>query len=469
MKLSSVLLSTALLTPSSFFCQTLKSEKQASKKNVLLIMADDMNWVLGCYGHKQIKTPNIDALAEHSIRFNKAYCQVSVSNPSRSSLLTGLRPDKTGIYGNNYSVRELHPDVVTMPQYFKENGYWTGVTGKIFHFGNDDEKSWTWIQPWNPDSLGEKSKDHRWRFSEEKTTKGEGGHVGKERWMNWRAVESGLLQDDRTANFAMEQINSLSKDQAFFFGVGFIRPHDAFYAPKRFFDLYPIESMQLPAQDETYPIPESAYGWKPWLKSFKTMNDLEKKELMRAYFAGVSYMDEQVGKVITALKQKGLYDNTIIVFMGDNGYHQWEKNWFAKCTVWELSARVPLIISTPEGREHPAVCDRVVELLDLCPTLVELAGLNPIPGRDGRSLLPLIKNPALPEKRWKGKAFTQFGETRSVRTDQFRYCEWGSVDEALFDHISDPDEKINLAKDPKYKDLIQKFRSELKQKAGFGK
>jgi arylsulfatase A-like enzyme len=277
-----------------------------------------------------------------------------------------------------------------------------------------------------------------------------------------------LLQDDRTADFALEQINLLSKEKPFFFGVGFIRPHDLFFAPKRFFDMYPVESMQLPAQDESYPIPESAYGWKPWLKSFKALNQQDKKELMRAYYAGVSYMDEQVGKVIAALKQKGLYDNTIIVFMGDNGYHQWEKNWFAKCTVWELSARVPLIISTPENRSKPTVSNRVVELLDLCPTLVELAGLTAMPGRDGRSLVPLMKNPTMYDKKWNGKAFTQFGETRSVRTDRWRYCEWGKSDEALFDHKNDPDEKINLATNPKYQKLIKQFRLELQQKAGYG-
>ena len=190
---------------------------------------------------------------------------------------------------------------------------------------------------------------------------------------------------------------------------------------------------------------------------------------MLAYYAGVSYMDEQVGKVIAALKNKGLYDNTIIVFLGDNGYHQWEKNWFAKCTVWELSARVPLIISTPESRNKPTVSNRVVELLDLCPTLVELAGLTAMPQRDGRSLVSLMKNPTMNDKKWKGKAFTQFAETRSIRTDRWRYCEWGRSDEALFDHNNDPDENVNLATNPKYQKLIKQFRLELKQKAGYGK
>lgn len=469
MKYSKSILLPLSILPLSIFCQQNKSVNQPLKKNVLFIMADDLNWVLGCYGHKQIKTPNIDALAAQAIKFNNAYCQVSVSNPSRASLLTGLRPDKTKIYNNSSSFREINPEIVTMPQYFKENGYWTGVTGKIFHFGNDDEKSWTWMQPWNPDSLGEKSKDLRWRFDEEKSTTGEGRHVGNERWMKWRAVESGVLQDDRTTAYAIEQINGLSADRPFFFGVGFIRPHDVFFAPKRFFELYPLESLKLPVQDDAYQIPESAYGWKPWLKSFEALNEQDKKELMRAYYAGVSYMDEQVGKVIAALKNKGLYDNTIIVFLGDNGYHQWEKNWFAKCTVWELSARVPLIISTPESRNKPKVSNRVVELLDLCPTLVELAGLTAMPERDGRSLVPLMKNPTLNDKKWKGKAFTQFAETRSIRTDRWRYCEWGKSDEALFYHKNDPEEKVNLASNIKYKKLIKQFKTELQTKAKYNK
>lgn len=463
----SIILAHGLLLSQTGFSQS--EINPEPKRNVLFIVSDDLNWSLGCYGHPLVKTPNIDQLAKKSVRFMNAYCQVSVCNPSRASFLTGLRPDKTGIYGNSNSFREVHPEIVTMPQYFKENGYWTGVTGKIFHFGNDDEKSWTWLQPWNPDSLGEKSKDLRWRFSEEKSTKGVTHRLGDQVWMKWRAVESGVLQDDRTVDFAREQINGFTAQQPFFLGVGFIRPHDVFFAPKRFFDLYPIESMQLPAQDDTYPIPESAYGWKPWIKSFNALSEQDKKELMRAYYAGVSYMDEQVGKVITALRQNGLYDNTIIVFMGDNGYHQWEKNWFAKCTVWELSARVPLLISTPENQNNPAACNRVVELLDLCPTLVELAGLTPMPGRDGRSLVPLLKNPAMKEKNWHGKAFTQFGETRSVRTDRWRYCEWGKSDEALFDHKDDPEEKVNLAKNPKYEKLIQQFKKELLQKARYEK
>lgn len=446
----------------------------AGRLNVLLIVSDDLNWAMGCYGHPVAKTPHLDALSRQGVRFQRAYCQVSFCNPSRASFLTGLRPWGTGVLDNAKNFRDVHPDLLTLPQHFRENGYWTGRIGKLFHEGNEDEKSWTW-RPHLPferlptqHPLLRASPLNHWAIQntiDELDTRGEGRNVtaGRLPWAEWRSVESGDLVDERIASVAVEEIRTLSAAQPFFLGVGFIRPHDPFFAPKRFFDLYPPESIRLPASSGSA-IPPSAYGIKQWADVYATLNDQDKKELMRAYYAGVSFMDEQVGRVLAALRERGLAERTIVVFMGDNGYHHWEKNWWGKCTVWELSARVPLIIAASHLPRQDADCDRVVELLDLAPTLVEMAGLPPMPARDGRSLGPLLRNPALPDSEWNGAAYTEYGpRLRSVRTERWRYCRFGT-DEALYDHAADPNESVNRAADPEHRDVLEVLRARFASK-----
>jgi arylsulfatase A-like enzyme len=442
-----------------------------ARQNVLMIVSDDLNWVLGCYGHPIVKTPNLDALSRQGVRFQRAYCQVSFCNPSRASFLTGLRPSRTGVLDNTKIFRAVHPEILTLPQHFKENGYWTGRVGKLFHEGNEDVQSWLWRPHLPFDRLPEQhplrkaSPLNHWAIQntiDELHTQGEGRNVtgGRLPWAQWRAVESGDLVDERIANAAVKQIRTLSSAQPFFLGVGFIRPHDPFFAPKRFFDLYPPESIRLPASTGSG-IPPTAYGIKQWGDVYETLNDRDKKELLRAYYAGVSFMDEQVGRVLAAMRERGLAERTLVVFMGDNGYHQWEKNWWGKVTVWELSARVPVIIASPNLPRQNADCHRVVELLDLAPTLVEMVGLPPMPGRDGRSLVPLLRNPMLPWQQWDGVALTEYGpRLRSVRTERWRYCRFGT-DEALYDHAADPGETVNQVASTKYRSVVERLRAML--------
>ena len=420
-----------------------------SKKNILFIVSDDCNWSLGCWGHPVVKTPNIDRLSRKGVRFKRANCQVSVCNPSRASFLTGLRPERTGVWDNAMNFRDIHPDLLTMPQYFRENGYWTGTVGKIFHHGERDPQSWNWCGDWRVDEL--------------RGTKGFSRNVtgGRLPWALYKEVESGELPDDRIAQLAVEKIGELDPDNPFFLAVGFIRPHDVFYAPKRFFDMYPLDSIQVDEKMAGQEIPRGAYGVSSWKDAYNVIEDKDKKELLRAYYACVSYMDEQVGKVLDALKESGLEKDTLVVFMGDHGYHNWEKNWWGKCTVWELSTRTPLIISGDGLPSQNFDCYRVVELLDLCPTLVEWAGLPKMPERDGRSLVPLLHNPDMPDACWRGEAFTQFGPNlRAIRTDRWRYCEWrGSQGgEALYDHSNDPDELVNLALNPEKKVVVKRLK-----------
>jgi len=428
-------------------------------KNVLFIVADDLNMALGCYGHPVVKTPNIDALARQGVRFDRAYCQVSVCNPSRASFLTGLRPARTGVHDNEKSFRAQRQDILTLPQHFKQHGYWTGAVGKLFHHGNDDGKSWSWLQPWADETHRETKGAQAWNLNEIKMTRGDGRNVtgGRLPWAVWRSVESGQLIDERSTDLAIRQIKGFTREQPFFLGVGFIRPHDLFFAPKEYFDMYPLDSIKLPLRDETG-IPRAAYGIKEWKDVYETLNDHDRKELLRAWYACVSFMDAQVGKVLDAVKQQGLADNTIVVLTSDHGYHNWEKDWWGKCTVWELSARVPLIVAGSMLPRKDAGCDRVVELLDLAPTLVDLAGLPPMPGRDGRSLMPLLANPALSDDEWNGAAFTEFGSNlRSVRTGRWRYCQWGA-EEALYDHQTDSQEANNLVGKPGFDSELSELR-----------
>ncbi len=257
-------------------------------KNVLLIISDDCNWSLGCWGHPVVKTPNIDRLSKRGIRFKRAYCQISVCNPSRASFLTGLRPKRTGVRNNSVDFRDVRPDILTMPQYLREHGYWTGTVGKVFHHGERDEKSWSWCADWRVDELH--------------GTKGVSRNVTRGRlpWTSYKEVESGELPDDRIAELAVKKIRGFSQRKPFFLAVGFIRPHDVFFAPKRFFDMYPLVSLELNEKLPGQKLPRGAYGVAAWKDAYEMMTNQDKKELLRAYYACVSYMDEQVGKVLAA-------------------------------------------------------------------------------------------------------------------------------------------------------------------------
>jgi len=429
---------------------------EAVRKNVLFIISDDLNSSLGCWGNSVVKTPNLDALSREGIRFRRAYCQFSVCNPSRASFLTGLRPKHVGVMDNATNFREATPDVVTLPQYFKENGYWTGTIGKTFHEGEKDPQSWSWCADWEVDQM------HGSQGSSRNVTE------GKLPWMVWRQVTNGVLPDDRIADLAIDRIRGFSKEQPFFLCVGFIRPHDPFFAPKEFFEMYPVESLSLPADSSgSAGIPNGAYGWEPWRKVYEQMdNKWDKKEILQAYYACVSYMDQQVGKILDALKQSGREKDTIIVFLGDNGYHNWEKNWWGKCTVWESGAQVPLIIAGDISSHRNEDCFRVTELLDLCPTVVELCGLPPMSSRDGRSLVPLLENPKMDWRDWKGAAFTRFGSNLlSVRTERWRYCEWLGLKggEALYDHNIDPEESVNVVSNPEMKETVRRLRKKISE------
>jgi uncharacterized sulfatase len=421
------------------------------KLNVLFIVVDDLNNSLGCYGHSVVKSPNINRLAERGIRFDSAYCQFTVCNPSRTSFLTGLRPDSTGIFNNTTAFRSKLPDAVTLPQLFRKHGYFTARIGKVFHSTRnmDDSKAWNVTSDPKGTPLGKK---------------GQGRNLtgGRVRWCRWLAAE-GEDEDQSDGQVAAEAVRLLEQHRKgpFFIAVGFHKPHDPFIAPKRYFDLYPLERLNPPKDppDRSDELPQAiGSGCKT---DFDRFTDRERREFMRAYYAGISFMDAQVGKIIAAVDRMELWRNTVVVFFSDHGYHLGPRGWWNKNTVFELSARAPLIVVTPEMKGKGNSCSRIVEFVDIYPTLTDLCGLPVSENLEGTSFKPLLNNPNLP---WKKAAFTQVQRGRiagrSVRTERWRYTEWdeGRQGIELYDHNNDPGEYYNLARANKHALTIAKLK-----------
>lgn len=455
------------------------AQQKRPKYNVLFIASDDLRPELSSYGNPIIKTPNVDRIARKGTQFNRAYAQYPLCNPSRTSLLTGRYPTQTQIMDNNTYFRARFPDWVTLPQYFKNNGYVTLRSGKIFHGGIDDQISWTeGGEPTNP-AITERGKTNSAQPKAEIDEPDEGGSNAPQQ-PNSKAANSDRILvlngdgeshgDYKTATRAIQYLEKY-KDKPFFMAVGFVKPHSPPTAPKKFFDLYDIAKMPLPVDFASSP---SAPAGFPEISVPKRNTDLfigreaspeQAREMIRAYYASTSFMDAQVGRVLDALEKLGLSDNTIVVFWGDHGYHLGEKGkWSKAYSLYEIGLRVPLIISVPRGNSQTS--ERVVQLLDLYPTLSELCGLPRPQDIEGHSLIPLIRNP---KAKWNYPSYsvTQYqGKIgKSVRTPLWHYAEWeeGRLGAMLFDETRDPRELKNLANDPKYSKTVQAMKKLLKQ------
>ena len=425
------------------------------KTNVLFIAVDDLNHSLGCCGHPIVISPNIDRLASRGVRFERAYCQFPVCNPSRTSLLTGLRPDTTGVLNNTTAFRSRLPDVTTLPQLFRNHGYFTARVGKIFHGrpDTDDPKAWDVTSDPKGTRLGQKGKGRNLT----------GGRV---RWCRWLAAE-GDDEDQPDGLVAAEAIRLLEQrgQNPFFLAVGFHKPHDPFVAPKRYFDLYPLERLEPPHDpaDRSAELPQAIGS--SWKVDFDRFTDRERREFMRAYYAGISFMDAQLGKIMAALDRLRLWHKTTVVFFGDHGYHLGEHGWWNKNTLFELSARAPLIVVTPEMNSRGADCSGIVEFVDIYPTLADLHSLPMPDNLAGVSFKPLLSDPTLPGKK---AAFTQVQRGRiagrSVRTERWRYTEWdeGRQGVELYDHKNDPGEYNNLANNSQYTGTVAEHKKLLR-------
>ena len=425
-----------------------------AKPNVLFLAIDDLNDWIGCLGgHPQVKTPNLDKLAARGTLFTNAHCQAPVCNPSRTSVLLGLRPSTTGIYSLQPSFKNVpkYANHVTIPKVFSLNGYNTSTLGKIYH-GVPPKGEF--------DKVGTKAPLPN-RFPAEKLVKTPQNHKLVD-WGIWPPKDSDQ-QDYKTADWAVNELSQKPKDP-FFMAVGFFRPHVPLYASQEWFDLYPEESLILPPirRDDRKATPRFSWylHWtlpEPRLKFLDENKQVKNK--VRSYLASVSFMDSQVGRVLDALKESGLEDNTIIVCWSDHGYHLGEKEITGKNTLWDPSTRVPLMFAGP-GISKGARCGRPAELLDIYPTLADLCGLNSVPDEiEGLSLVPQLKDAKAPRSR---PAITSHGPGNdSARTQTHRYIRYADGSEELYDIRKDPHEFKNLASDPKTKKLRKKLASYL--------
>lgn len=462
--------------------------------NVLFIAVDDLRTDLGCYGAAHMKTPHMDRLAAGGLLFERAYCQVAVCNPSRSSVLSGTRPDTTGILDNQHFMRTLMPHVISLPQHFKNHGWHTVSLGKIYHHSErepgEDPLSWS-EEPWYrgkpaPTWFSKESLDFIERMK--KLPKSEQSHLLRGPPFEASDTSDDLHPDGQTALKAIETLRRLKQQkQPFFLGVGFVKPHLPFNCPQKYWDLYPAESIQLPANyAPRTDVPEPALHDPYELRSYGTVPkegtpiiDAMALNLIRGYRACVSFMDAQLGRVLDELDKLDLAKNTLVVLWSDHGYHLGEHGLFTKMTNFELGTRVPLIVRTPGMKTAGQKTQALIELVDLYPTLAELAAL-PLPAHlEGTSFAPLLENPALP---WKKASFSQYlrkgrpgimgkgplaFDGRSIRTAEWRYTEWKDAEgkllgTELYDHTQDPAENTNLAADPAHAETLQHLAAQLR-------
>ncbi|HNX78390.1 MAG TPA: sulfatase [Prolixibacteraceae bacterium] len=444
------------------------SEAQSKKMNVLFISVDDMNNNLGCFGHPLVKSPNIDRLASSGIAFANAYCQFPLCSPSRSSLLTGLRPDRTRVFDLRYHFRQDLPDRVTLPQMFMNNGYFVARVGKMYHYGNpgdigtnglDDRVSWS--ERYNP--AGRDKTSLELDIINYTPQRGLGSSMS---FLSDKAGKDEEHTDGKVADQVIELLKK-NKNKPFFIGAGFYKPHCPWVTPSRYFDLYQPDQISLPlvipSVQENYPAPALA-STNP-LPYFGISND-QAKDCKLAYFAAISFVDAQIGRLLDALRDLGLEESTIVVFWSDHGYHLGEHGLWFKQSCFEESAKTPLIISVPGLNSAGKLCRKNVELIDIYPTLAALTGQTPPNDLDGLSLVPLLKNPGM---EWDHPAYTQVQRGNfpghSVRTALWRYTEWdfGKKGVELYNEETDPQELNNLASNPLYSGVIKQMQDLLKK------
>jgi arylsulfatase A-like enzyme len=498
MKLNQILF--ASLSIATGMLQASAAEASAKKLNVLFIAVDDLRPELGCYGFDYIKSPNIDRIAKKGVVFNRAYVQQSVCSPSRTSVMTGLRPDSTKVWDLVTHFRATQPDAVTLQQNFKNHGYFVQGMGKIFHGKLDDKPSWS--VPWQvpdapiytlaenqlksegnvqgePDATPAETKE---KPKKAKKSKKDGKSKGS--YYECADVPDNTYQDGKVAELAVKTLGDLSKkSEPFFLAVGFIKPHLPWVAPKKYWDMYDPAKIDL-APNQFLPVDAPEYAINPNDGEFRAYKGVPgqgdvppeiQHKLKQAYFAGVSYTDAQVGRVMEELKKLGLVKNTIVILWGDHGWKLGEHDAWCKHSDMEDDVNAPLILSVPGMKNAGSHSDALVEFVDVYPTLSELAGL-PLPKHlEGTSFKPLLDEPNRP---WKSAVFSQYPRSTQVthvgdlmgytmRTDRYRLTVWVARDDhskvdavELYDHQADPGENVNIAKDPANADLLKKLMNQ---------
>jgi len=435
-------------------------KRRASKPNVLFIAIDDMNdWTTVFDKDNPIKTPNLERLAKRGVFFSKAFCSTPACNPSRTAILTGLHATTSGVYGNRDPWRKILPDAVTLPQYFERHGYATKGAGKIFHHGGSGKSD-----PNNPDfqkffpmlpARGPKPNYNGYRT----------GPLSKT-YYDWGEHTRKMIDLDMVE--WVENVMDQQWDEPMFLAAGIFKPHLPFYAPPATFEKYPFDETSMPSMPENDLDDVSPAAVKMAHREFFIYQNTTKKpvnspsslkKMVQCYQASADFADQMVGRLIDKLDASGRADNTIIVLWADHGYHLGDKESCVKFTLWEKANHVPFIIVAPGVAKPGTRCDKPVSLLDIYPTLAELAGLPPKADNDGNSLVPLLKDP---KRKWPHFPVMTMGRgNHAVRSDRWRYIRYADGSEELYDHSNDPWEWTNLARKPGYKDIIERHRKYL--------
>ena len=419
------------------------------KPNVLFIAVDDLNdWVSCLGGHPQIKTPHIDRLAARGTLFTRAYCVAPACNPSRAALLSGKRPFSTGIYHNNQPWRPVLRDVLTLPQFFKQNGYHVVGGGKIFH--GDDPSYW----------------HEYFRRSGDPRPKVESVSGLNRAHFDWGPVEERDedMGDYKLVSWAAEQLGK-KHDRPLFLAVGFVKPHLPWYVPRKYFDLFPLDSIQLPKvlEDDLKDVPPAGVRMaRPEGDHKAVVAAKQWRHAVQGYLAAITFLDGQVGRLLDALDRSAYRDNTVIVFWGDHGWHLGQKQHWRKFALWEEATRAPLIFAGPGVPRAGSRCERTVDFMSIYPTLADLCSL-PVPQHvEGVSLRPLLQNPGA---SWDRPAVTTHGRgNHAVRTEKWRYIRYHDGSEELYDHEADPLEWNNLAGDPRLAEVKKQLARALPAK-----
>jgi arylsulfatase A-like enzyme len=469
-----------------------------SRLNVLFIAVDDLRPQLGCYGHKQMKTPNLDRLASEGLRFNRAYCQQAVCAPSRASLLTGARPDTTRVYDLRTPLNTVRPDLVSLPRHFKNHGYETVSLGKVYHHPNEDPLAWS-VPPWRPEGnwVGRGYLDPfsihavrqndavlraRYQKALQAGERVQPPEYGRGPAMEAPDVPDNAYPDGKICEKALEELRRL-KDRPFFLAVGFHKPHLPFNAPRKYWDLYSPEDIELPARNQ-WPEGMPAVAGSNWgeLRSYTGMpaegpvDETTMRLLIHGYYACVSFTDAQVGRLLDELDRLDLRQKTIVVLWGDHGWKLGEYGAWCKHTNFELDTHAPLLLSIPGQKNAGAATDALVEFVDIYPTLAEACGLEVPTHCEGLSMLPLFENPQRP---WKAAAFSQYPRGKlmgySMRTERWRYTEWierqtGNVTaRELYDHSKEDAPGANLAGLNAYAETVRELSALLDKGRGWRK
>ena len=424
-----------------------------ARPNVLFIAVDDLrDWVGHLSGHPNAKTPNIDRLAKHGVSFTRAYCSAPLCNPSRISLLTGVAPYNSGVYGNGEKLRQKLPDAVTLMQHFRASGYSVRGAGKIFHGTSAYD-----MDSWDIFFKSSGSKKHRVKRD---------SSLPKSAWVPWGALacSDDEMLDGINAKWIIAELKK-PQEKPFFLAYGLTKPHLTWSVPQKYFDLHPLEGIKLPptkkrdlddlpafgkklAREVYDPSGERDFAVKPNGDHANVIANNQWGKAVQAYLATISFADAQIGRVLDALDRSGHADNTIVVLWGDHGWHLGEKEHWRKHALWDVSTRTPLVFSAPHGVAKGKLCQRPVSLIDIYPTLLDLCGLPELKGLDGQSLKLLLENP---DRQWERPVVITYGlNNHAIQTERWRYIRYRDGGEELYDHERDPNEWTNLASISKY-------------------